>query len=75
MRRCIPSCLKCKQAAVIADIGVFGRFRSAIQNSIQNEQPIGLRCSGNQVSIAIIEVETVVIYCLNFDVLVHDLGP
>jgi len=70
MLRCMPSCLTCQQAAVI-DIGVFGQF--LIQNSVQNELPIDLRCSGNQLAMAIEPVETVVIHRFNFDILVHDL--
>jgi len=58
---CILDCLKCQQAAVVFDISVFGWFRSHIQNAIQNEKPIGLRCSHNQLPMAIAEVETVVI--------------
>jgi hypothetical protein len=68
----MSSLLKCQQAAVV-DIGGFGRSRSAIQNSIQNEESVDLRCSGNQLAVAIVEVETVVIHRLDFDVLVHDL--
>ena len=44
-----------------------------MQNSIQNEQPINQRCSVNQRAMAIVEVETVVIYRFDFDVLVHYL--
>jgi hypothetical protein len=36
--RCMPSRLKCEQAAVVVvDIGLFGRFRNLIQHAIQNE--------------------------------------
>jgi hypothetical protein len=59
------------QHAAFVDIGVFGGF--PFQNSIQNEEPIDLRCSANQLAIAIVEVETVVIHRFNFDILVHDL--
>jgi len=60
-------------AAVVVDIGVFSRFQSAIQNSIHYEQPIHLRCSGNQCVVAIAEVETIVIHQLNFAILGDDL--
>jgi hypothetical protein len=66
----MPSRLKCQQAAVI-DIGVFGRF--PIQNSLQNEDSIDLRCSGNQLAMAMVKVETIVIHWFDFDILVHDL--
>jgi hypothetical protein len=42
-------------------------------NLIQSPVPIHLRCSGNHVALAILEVETIVIYRFDFDVLVHDL--
>jgi len=64
----MSSRLKCQQAAVV-DIGGFGGYCSLIQN----EQPIDLRCSGNQLAMAIVEVETVVIHQFNIDVLVHEL--
>jgi hypothetical protein len=51
------------------DIGIFGRLRSAMQN----EEPIDLMCSGNQLAMSIGEVETVGIHRFNFDILVHDL--
>jgi hypothetical protein len=31
-------------------------------------------CSGNQLAMAIVEMETVVIHRFDFDILVHDLG-
>jgi hypothetical protein len=70
----MPSHLKCQQAAVVVvDMGVFGRFGSSIQNAIQNESRIDLRCSGNQLAMVIVKVETVLIHQFDFDVLVHDL--
>jgi len=66
----MPSRLKCQQAAVV-DIGVFGGF--PLQNAIQNEEPIHLRCSGNQLGMAMVQVETVVIHRFDFDILVQDL--
>jgi hypothetical protein len=46
--RCMPSRLKCQQAAVVVvDISVFGQFRSSIPHALQNELPIHLTCSGN----------------------------
>jgi hypothetical protein len=68
--RCMPSHLLCLQAAVVLiDIGVFGRFRSLIQYAIQNEESIDLRCSGNKLAMAIVEVETTVIH--RFSIVVH----
>jgi hypothetical protein len=52
-------------------MGVFGQF--LLENAIQNEEPIDLRCSGNHFAMATIEVKTVVIHRFDFDVLVHDL--
>jgi len=71
----MPICNKSQQAAaVVVDISVVDRrFQNLIQNSIQNEQPINLMCSGNEIAMAIDEVETVVIHRLDSDVLVHDL--
>jgi hypothetical protein len=70
----MPSHLKCQQAAVVVvDMGVFGRFGRSIQNAIQNESRIDLRCSGNQLAMVIVKVETVLIHQFDFDVLVHDL--
>jgi hypothetical protein len=70
--RCRPSCLECQQAAVV-DIGIVDRFWSAIQNSIQNKEPINLRSSGHQLVMAIVEIEPVVIHRFDFDILVNDL--
>jgi hypothetical protein len=72
MPKFMPSRLKFQQGVVI-DMSVFGRFLSSLQNAIPNESHINLRCSGNQLAVAIVEVETVVSYWFDFDVLVHDL--
>jgi hypothetical protein len=40
---------------------------------MQNEEPIDLRCSGYELAITIVEVETVGIHWFDFDVLVHEL--
>jgi hypothetical protein len=50
-------------------MGVSGRFL----RSIQAQQPVNLKCSGNQLAMVILEGETVVIHQFDFDVLVHDL--
>jgi hypothetical protein len=68
----MPIRIKCQQAAVV-DIGVFSRSRSSIQNLMQNKESIDLGCSGNQLAMPIIEIETIVMDWFDFDVLVLDL--
>jgi len=69
--RRMPCRLKFQQAAVVVNIGVFGLI--PICNSIQNEEPIDLRCSGIQLAMVSEEVVTVAIHRFDLDVFVHDL--
>jgi hypothetical protein len=71
--KCMPSHHMCQQPAVVVNNGVFGRFHCSIQIVMQNIKPIDLSCSGNQLTIAMVEVLTVVICQIDFDVFVPDL--
>lgn len=64
----MPSRLSCQQGAVVG-FSVFG----GLWSSIQNEESIHPRCSGSQLGLAILQVETIVIHWFHFDVLAHHL--